>query len=385
MQINKVDAAAGSWVSVRLFAARLRRKPIREETSYSRSPSKRLSADLYSSSRRELWSITAKWSGQQDLNLRPSAPKADALPDCAMPRGCWLRRDTRSAPARQRRTASAFPGRSAAPGPRRRAMALHRVRDVSHSVAPSSGLRFPFVPAKAGTQGNNEHQGQWPWIPALRGNERLKLSRPIVKRPRCGCCELLSEDWIRHLIPRRDAVLAGGAADHFQHSAHRAAGGNDRLRQRLGIFDDAQNTSVAADKNHVERNVGVLHPEAHVLLLPEVEQHALPLRQMLAEHQSLFPRRLGVGNLHGEDVHARLAGDFERVLAGRLGRPARQQKRQECEGCRPQRAHAPRPLRGPSQGGNGKMPAEKEAGWFRRGAPRLRAFISCSGPPLARG
>ena len=26
------------------------------------------------------------WSGQQDLNLRPSAPKADALPDCAMPR-----------------------------------------------------------------------------------------------------------------------------------------------------------------------------------------------------------------------------------------------------------------------------------------------------------
>src|SRR6478672_10717739 len=26
------------------------------------------------------------WSGQQDLNLRPSAPKADALPDCTMPR-----------------------------------------------------------------------------------------------------------------------------------------------------------------------------------------------------------------------------------------------------------------------------------------------------------
>src|SRR5689334_14971035 len=27
-----------------------------------------------------------QWSGQQDLNLRPSAPKADALPDCAIPR-----------------------------------------------------------------------------------------------------------------------------------------------------------------------------------------------------------------------------------------------------------------------------------------------------------
>ena len=31
--------------------------------------------------------IAAKcWSGQQDSNLRPSAPKADALPGCAMPR-----------------------------------------------------------------------------------------------------------------------------------------------------------------------------------------------------------------------------------------------------------------------------------------------------------
>ena len=27
-----------------------------------------------------------KWSGRQDSNLRPSAPKADALPDCATPR-----------------------------------------------------------------------------------------------------------------------------------------------------------------------------------------------------------------------------------------------------------------------------------------------------------
>ena len=27
-----------------------------------------------------------EWSGRQDLNLRPSAPKADALPDCATPR-----------------------------------------------------------------------------------------------------------------------------------------------------------------------------------------------------------------------------------------------------------------------------------------------------------
>jgi len=32
------------------------------------------------------------WSGRQDLNLRPSAPKADALPDCATPRLLYERR-----------------------------------------------------------------------------------------------------------------------------------------------------------------------------------------------------------------------------------------------------------------------------------------------------
>ena len=31
-------------------------------------------------------SYNLKWSGQQDLNLRPPAPKAGALPGCAMPR-----------------------------------------------------------------------------------------------------------------------------------------------------------------------------------------------------------------------------------------------------------------------------------------------------------
>ena len=42
-------------------------------------------------------SISAKyWSGRQDSNLRPSAPKADALPDCATPRR--LRRNTTSTP-----------------------------------------------------------------------------------------------------------------------------------------------------------------------------------------------------------------------------------------------------------------------------------------------
>src|SRR5262249_4222606 len=41
-----------------------------------------------------------QWSGQQDLNLRPSGPEPDALPDCATPRRT-LGFDTRFNLARQ--------------------------------------------------------------------------------------------------------------------------------------------------------------------------------------------------------------------------------------------------------------------------------------------
>ena len=41
--------------------------------------------------------FSLKWSGQRDSNSRPSAPKADALPGCAMPR-----RDTHFLPIDRR-------------------------------------------------------------------------------------------------------------------------------------------------------------------------------------------------------------------------------------------------------------------------------------------
>ena len=41
---------------------------------------------LFSSIRKSLQNQQNYWSGQTDSNRRPSAPKADALPDCAMPR-----------------------------------------------------------------------------------------------------------------------------------------------------------------------------------------------------------------------------------------------------------------------------------------------------------
>jgi hypothetical protein len=52
----------------------------------TRTPDHRLRRPmLYPAELRARVSRTS-WSGQQDSNLRPSAPKADALPDCAMPR-----------------------------------------------------------------------------------------------------------------------------------------------------------------------------------------------------------------------------------------------------------------------------------------------------------
>src|SRR4030081_1839428 len=50
---------------------------------------------------------TIKWSGRQDLNLRPLAPQASALPGCATPRfhrGSRRARYARLTVARQART-----------------------------------------------------------------------------------------------------------------------------------------------------------------------------------------------------------------------------------------------------------------------------------------
>lgn len=50
--------------------------------------------------------IKLTWSGQQDLNLRPSGPKPDALPDCAMPRAVpqapWIHASLEASKARRR-------------------------------------------------------------------------------------------------------------------------------------------------------------------------------------------------------------------------------------------------------------------------------------------
>src|SRR6476619_5656435 len=124
------------------------------------------------------------------------------------------------------------------------------------------------------------------------------------------------EDRVGHAVAGGDAELLGGAGHHLEHGQHRAAGGNQRFRKRHGVLGDPQDAPVGADEDHIERNVGVLHPEAGRLLAVEVEQHALPFRQLLAEHQAFRLLLRSHSHFDCEDMYAALAGDFERLQFG---------------------------------------------------------------------
>src|SRR5215467_2597520 len=117
-------------------------------------------------------------------------------------------------------------------------------------------------------------------------------------------------------VARRDAQFTGRPADDLQNRPYRPAGRHQPRRQGFGVFGDAQNAPIATDKDHVERDVRVLHPEAHILLAMEIEQHALPFGQFLAVHEALGPLRVVIREFHRKHVYAGLAGDLERLLAG---------------------------------------------------------------------
>jgi hypothetical protein len=117
-----------------------------------------------------------------------------------------------------------------------------------------------------------------------------------------------------------------------------------------------RNAAIAPDKDHVERDVGVVHPEGDRLIALEIEQHALTLRQFLAEHQTAFALFVIAGKLDGEGMNAGLADDLEGCLSGRLRR------RYGAEGAQ--------------QGAGGEQQSGDEA--WRRLAPRSKAGGVCS-------
>jgi len=82
-------------------------------------------------------------------------------------------------------------------------------------------------------------------------------------------------------------------------------------------------------KNQVERDVGVVHPERDRLIGKEVEKHALPLRQLLAVHQTALALRFGRGKLDVEGMHPRGTDNLKGALSGCL----RKRERSEHGAC----------------------------------------------------
>jgi len=121
-------------------------------------------------------------------------------------------------------------------------------------------------------------------------------------------------------ISRRNAEFARGAGDDFEHGADGSAGGNEPIGERFGIFRNSHNAAVTGNEDHVERNVGVVHPEGDRLILLEVEQHAVTLGQLFAKHQTAGPLRFGGRKFDAERVHTALADDIECRVAGGVQR-----------------------------------------------------------------
>src|SRR5262245_58989057 len=158
---------------------------------------------------------------------------------------------------------------------------VRATKNTAKSLVGAAG----FEPATWSTQ--NSRATRLRYAPApCRASIHGSVCASKPRRAAATSLPAAAEDRVPHPVARRDAELLGGAADDCEHRAHRPAGGHERFRERHRVLGDAQDAPVAADEDHVERDIGVLHPEAGRLFLMEVEQHALPFRQLAAEHES---------------------------------------------------------------------------------------------------
>jgi hypothetical protein len=124
----------------------------------------------------------------------------------------------------------------------------------------------------------------------------------------------------------RDAIAGGntefarGAGDDLKHRPYRTSGRDQLVRHRFGIFRNAHHAPIAGDKNHVEGNIGVVHPELDRLVIVEIKQHAAPFRQLLAVHQADRALRAIGRKLNRERMHAGPGHNLDRVLSRGAGR-----------------------------------------------------------------
>src|SRR5580693_10668677 len=149
---------------------------------------------------------------------------------------------------------------------------------------------------------------------------RLRYTPPVAALDSCFPCAQQAEPPAAGLVAakkragdavaRRDVVFARGAGDHFRDAAYRTRRWDEGIRQRRRVLRDVEHAPVAADENHIERDVGIAHPELHLLLGLKIEQHAVALRQRFTEHQAAGALRIVGRKLDGEGVHAGTGDDL---------------------------------------------------------------------------
>ena len=98
------------------------------------------------------------------------------------------------------------------------------------------------------------------------------------------------------------------------------------------------NPSVPANEDHVERNIGVLHPHRDRLLAMKVEQHAAPFRQFSPIHEAAGALLVVDRELHRKGVDAGLAGNLDGFVGGggepQAGRGGQNNKPRQADSAR---------------------------------------------------
>ena len=173
------------------------------------------------------------------------------------------------------------------------------------------------------------------------------------------------------MSPTFRPIRAAVPAVQLEHRDAGAAGGNDRLRQRLGVGGDARHRPVAGDEDHVERDIGVLHPEGDRRFAVELEQHAAVGRHEAAAHQALLARRLVGGDLDLERVNAARRGDGQRIEL--VGARAVRRRTASANKASATASGAPRAADARAFAQSPRAPIDRHAADPSRGAPRLNA------------
>ena len=97
-------------------------------------------------------------------------------------------------------------------------------------------------------------------------------------------CRFLWNPHKRHRGAGFDAVSAAKSPVDLDDVKRRLVNPPCMEGSRLGIFDDPNNLSGGVYEDHIEVQVGVLHPEPVVLFFGEDKEHPLVRRKRFAVH-----------------------------------------------------------------------------------------------------